>query len=144
MTNAPQSERLVAILTAWTERTPSILGLALIGSHARGAARADSDIDLMLITREPYAFRNSHTWVEGIDWGAAHSSVAEWHDVQYGRVWSRHFRLVDGSELELSFVDPSWAAVDPLDAGTRDVIAGGCRILVDREHLFGHLVAHAA
>jgi hypothetical protein len=94
----------------------------------------------MLITREPPAFRNSQTWIEDIDWG---SSVAEWRDAQYGRVWSRHFRLADGSALELSFADPSWAEVDPLDAGTRDVIAGGFRILVDREHLFGHLIAHA-
>ena len=140
MATAPQAKQIIAAVTAWAERTPSILGLALVGSHAREAARADSDIDLVLITRKPDAFRNSNAWVEDIDWGEAHSSVAGWRDVQYGRVWSRHFRLADGLELELSFADPSWTAVDPLDPGTRDVIAGGCQILIDRERLLEQLL----
>jgi len=144
MVTALQSEQIVAVVTAWAKRSPSILGLALVGSHARGIARADSDIDLVLIAGEPHAFRNSDTWVNDIDWAAARSSIAEWRDVQYGRVWSRHFRLGDGTALELTFADRSWAALDPLDAGTRDVIAGGCRVLVDREHLFRQLLANAA
>ena len=144
MTSAAQLEQIVVVLTAWAERTPSILGLALIGSHARGVARADSDIDVMVLTQEPDLFLHSVAWIEDIDWGAAHSSIAGWRDVQYGRVWSRHFRLADGSALELSFAEPNWAAVDPLDAGTRDAIAGGFRVLFDREHLLRQLATHAA
>jgi len=144
MATVSQSERMIAVLTAWAKRTPSVLALALVGSHARGTAGADSDIDLMLIAREPHAFHNSDAWVNDIDWDAAHSSLTGWDDVKYGRVWSRHFRFADGTTLELTFADPSWAALDPLDAGTRDVIAGGCRVLVDHEHLFGQLLTYAA
>ncbi|MBF0311448.1 MAG: nucleotidyltransferase domain-containing protein [Magnetococcales bacterium] len=33
--------------------------IVLFGSHARGEARADSDVDLLIITRESYGLHNS-------------------------------------------------------------------------------------
>jgi hypothetical protein len=46
--------------------------------------------------------------------------------------------------FEFCFSEPDWAATDPIDPGTRQVLSGGCRILFDPEHLFGHLVKCAA
>ena len=44
---------------AWAERRSDIVGVALVGSWARGAASLDSDIDLILLTPNPDAFRVS-------------------------------------------------------------------------------------
>jgi hypothetical protein len=33
-----------------------------------GAARADSDIDLVLLATHPYAFRADTAWLDAIDW----------------------------------------------------------------------------
>lgn len=40
----PVNEFLSAVV-AWATEEPDIKGLALVGSHARGTARIDSDID---------------------------------------------------------------------------------------------------
>jgi Nucleotidyltransferase domain len=43
-------ERLLERAVAWARRQPDIRGLALVGSWARGNARADSDVDLVVLT----------------------------------------------------------------------------------------------
>jgi hypothetical protein len=42
-------------------------------------------------------------------------------------------------EVELSFAAPSWAALDPIDAGTRAVVANGFQILLDKTGLLARL-----
>jgi predicted nucleotidyltransferase len=37
----------------WAARQAGVSGVALVGSHARGAARADSDVDLVLLCEAP-------------------------------------------------------------------------------------------
>jgi hypothetical protein len=48
--------------------------------------------------------------------------------VQSLRVFYRN-----GLEVEFGLTDPAWAAL-PLDEGTRQVIAGGMRVLFERGH----------
>jgi predicted nucleotidyltransferase len=38
-------------VTRWAAARSDLIGLALVGSHARGEARPDSDIDLVLLAR---------------------------------------------------------------------------------------------
>ena len=52
-----EPDRLLNKVTQWAKNT-GITGLALIGSYARGEARADSDIDLILVTPQPSMFIN--------------------------------------------------------------------------------------
>ena len=42
--------------------------MALVGSHARGTARADSDIDLIVLTTDPQYFRADTCWLTATDW----------------------------------------------------------------------------
>src|SRR6185436_15676830 len=95
-----------------------IVGLALVGSWARGTASADSDIDLILLTPNPDTFRISTAWLTQIDWPKLGLSVQSCRDAKYGVVWSRHVRLSDRMQIEFGFAFPSWTASRPCDAGT--------------------------
>jgi hypothetical protein len=143
MTATSKLEPILAAVLAWATCKPDIMGVALVGSYAQKTAHSDSDIDLVVLTPEPDAFRSSQTWPHEVDWSLVPSSVKEWQDAQYGAAWSRHVLLTAGSAVEFCFVEPSWVAVEPIDPGTRDVIAGGCRVLLDREHYFERLINHA-
>jgi hypothetical protein len=137
-----QLEQILAPISAWARSRSDIHGLALVGSWARGAARSDSDIDLMLLVSEPQKFRSDDHWLTEIDW--AGGRVAGWHDADYGSAWSRHVALEPHGEIEFTFCTPSWAATDPIDTGTANVVSGGGRILVDKTKLFDNLLTAAS
>jgi uncharacterized protein len=139
MVGSAQLERLLAAVVSWVESRPDILGLALVGSHANGTARPDSDIDLLLLAAEPRAYRHAEGWLTEIPW--AQARVVDWRDADYGTAWSRHVRVEPFTTLEFTFCAPSWAATDPIDSGTSKVLSLGCRILVDKIGLFGTLLA---
>ena len=40
-------------VVSWASKQDSVLGVSLVGSYARGQARLDSDIDLVIISNEP-------------------------------------------------------------------------------------------
>jgi hypothetical protein len=92
----------------------------------------------MLLVGEPQTFRSDEHWLTEIDWGDGR--VTDWHDAEYGSAWSRHVALEPHCQIEFTFCMPSWAATDPIDTGTANVISGGCRILVDKVKLFGNLL----
>jgi hypothetical protein len=58
----------------------------------------------------------------------------------YGVVWSRHIHLQPTAELELTFANCSWARIDPVDRGTRCVMADGFRIVLDKDGMLHRLV----
>jgi len=49
--------------------------------------------------------------------------------------------LSGGPEIEFSFAERSWAATNPVDLSTSNIVRGGCQILVDKEKLFERLKA---
>lgn len=55
-TNEGEVQEVLAAVTEWA-KVRSFRGLALVGSYARGQARPDSDIDLVLLTDDPDVFR---------------------------------------------------------------------------------------
>jgi len=52
-----QAHRVANAVADWARGQTDIRGLAIIGSHARGEARPDSDIDLTPLALDPEAFR---------------------------------------------------------------------------------------
>jgi predicted nucleotidyltransferase len=139
MVDSAQLDRVLVPIESWVRSRPDILGLALVGSQARGTARRDSDIDLVLLASEPRTFRQTDDWFADIHWTQAR--IVDWSDTNYGVAWSRHVRVEPFGELEFTFCPRSWAATDPIDPGTSRVISMGCRILVDKIGLFGTLLA---
>lgn len=136
----PQVDLIVQVVLAWATALPKIRAVALVGSHARGTAHRDSDIDLVLLVTDPHGFRVETAWVEQIDWRAIDTVSHKWQDEDYGAAWSRRVWLgADCGQVELTFAPLSWANANPLDAGIRHVISGGCRILYDPDALLVRL-----
>lgn len=137
-----QAERILQIIVDWAKKQPTFQAVAVVGSRARGTARAESDIDLVLLVTNPRAFRADVAWLDAIDWNAIGSRPMKWRDEDYGELWSRRLWLEqNGGEFEFGFASPSWADVNPLDPGTRRVIADGCSILHDPKKILRRLCA---
>jgi uncharacterized protein len=130
-------ERIIETIVNWAKEQPTVQAVAVVGSYARGTARADSDLDVVVLTTNPQSFRAETAWLEA----AIGAPVRRWQDEDYGQLWSRRLWLEQNSgEIELGFTSPSWAAVHPLP-GTGRVIADGCRILHDPRKILGRLCA---
>ena len=144
MTGMLTIAQLVDTVAAWASAHDGIVGLALVGSHARNDANAESDVDLVLLAPNPTEFRESFAWLNEINWSSLGLSVTSSRDAQYGVVWSRHVQLSNGMSVEFSFAYPSWAATSPCDPGTRSVVSRGCRVLFDPRQLLQNVVRCAA
>lgn len=119
-------ESFISQLSAWARKQPDIHGVLLVGSHARREARADSDIDLVILTNTPGKYLDTISFAE--DFGAIERTVNEdWGKVTAVRTW-----YGDGMEVEFGITTPEWAAL-PLDPGTQRVISDGVRIIFDRD-----------
>ena len=109
----------------WASSQPDILGVALVGSYARNAATTSSDVDLVILARDPQSYLQDQTWVHQF----GEPSRLQMED--YGALTSLRVWYADGGEIEFGLTDENWAAI-PLDEGTRQVIAGGMRVLFER------------
>jgi hypothetical protein len=102
----------------------------MVGSHARGAARDDSDVDLVLLLRDPEPFLSSRAWFDAF--GEGSRLIRSEH---FGGVQERRFRLSDGHVVELCVGPVAWASVDPVESGTAEVVRGGFQVLHDPDGL---------
>ena len=87
------AERIIRTIVDWAKAERTIKAVALVGSHARGTARADSDIDLVLLTTNPQAFRADTTWLNNMGWDAIGARLWKWQDEDNGQLWSRRLWL---------------------------------------------------
>lgn len=135
------AERLLKQITAWFQERPEVASIALVGSHARGAARPDSDIDLVILVNDPRAYRCDLGWLNSLVVGKLNDSVLNSQDEDYGPLWSRRAFLASGHEIEFGFARPSWAATELLDSGTEQVVRDGCQALYDPHGIIERLIA---
>ena len=119
-------QHLLDTVCSWVEQQDDVRAMALVGSHARGNARADSDIDLVILSTNPTRYITDHRWTETFG-GVLQFEVEDWGMVQSIRVFYR-----SGFEVEFGITSPDWIAL-PLQHGTRQVLAGGVRILFDAD-----------
>jgi uncharacterized protein len=117
---------VIARVTRWAAERDDVLGLLLAGSYARDAAGPDSDLDLILLTKEIDRYADD-TWADELDLGEL-TRVQTW-----GPITERRFLTDTGLEVELNIGSPDWARIDPVDPGTRRVVTDGVLILHDPE-----------
>ncbi|MFI8848636.1 nucleotidyltransferase domain-containing protein [Streptomyces sp. 891-h] len=130
---AAELHRVVTRTTRWATDRPDIAGLLLVGSCARGAAGAGSDVDLVLLTDEPEAYA-------GTAWAGQLGLPVAVRTRRWGAVVERRFATPSGLEVEFAIGPPSWADTSPLDPGTRRVVGDGALVLHDPAGLLARLV----
>ncbi len=121
-------------------RVPTCAALGLAGSWARQAATMASDVDLVVLTDRPNLYATTTDWVEPAT-GCPGEVV---RTKAWGQLTERRVQLTSGFVVEYGFAPPDWAAVEPLDDGTAQVVADGFVVLFDPDGLLGRLVAAVA
>ena len=126
-------------LTAWGDEQPTWRALALVGSWARGQARPDSDLDILIVTTEMQRWIASSSWLEGLGSQSVGLPTGASTLEHYGV--ARSWRLWFGPQIEIeaTLVDLDWANHSPVDEGTRRVIAGGIQVLRDKDGVLEEL-----
>lgn len=122
--------QILAEFQEWSGSRSDILGAALVGSRARGTARADSDLDIVMVAKDP------SVWLENDAWLKSFGPYDAIRDKHYGLVHSRHVRYQRGEEVEFSITTDRWLWTQPVDDGSREVLSKGYRILDDKAGLF--------
>jgi len=126
-------EGLLSAVVRWATAHPDVLAVALVGSHARGCATPTSDVDLVVIAVDPQRFLQETDWTTAFG-VVTRQAVEHWGVVTSLRVWYE-----GGPEVEFGLTGAEWVA-EPLDAGTRQVVSEGIRVLFDREGLLASAV----
>ncbi len=121
-----ETQNFLAKIKTWAAEQPDIQGVVLVGSYARGAARPDSDVDLVVLTTNPKRYLDSCAFAEKF------GPVSSWQKEDWGAVTSLRVWYQDGLEVEYGVSLPAWAAL-PLDPGTLQVVSDGMQIIFDRD-----------
>ena len=131
-----QFVQLRSLLARWALRQDDIVAAAVVGSWARGSARMDSDLDVVVLTTHPGQYVADDRWIAAaVGQDASVVRTQEW-----GPLTERRVRLSSGLEVEFGFVAPSWAAQDPVDPGTARVVRDGFEPLVDEDGMLARLM----
>jgi hypothetical protein len=114
-----------------------VIGLALVGSQARGTAGPESDVDLVVLTSDPHVQLGDRSWLSRF--GDVRSVALE----RYGMVTSLRVAYASGAEVEFALAPQRWAWIDPIDPGTRRVVRDGMRVLYDPTEILTRLLVAA-
>src|ERR1039458_3525512 len=111
-----------------------VRAVAVVGSVASGAPRADSDVDVVWLTDDVARYVLSEDWAR--DLGAVGGVTTR----DWGAITERRFTLASGLEVDFAVGDVTWASIAPVDAGTRRVVGDGLRIIHDPDGLLRALL----
>lgn len=128
---AGEIKTLISTLRRWAQGRPDVVAAGLAGSWAPGGVRMDSDVDVVVLTEDRALYLEDETWMYEVGGVGL--------DAEGGTVTERRFALPSGLEVELGVARPSWAATDPVDEGTRQVVADGMSVLYDPEGALARL-----
>ena len=131
---ADEVEQFSATLLEWAKGRTDVVAVVLVGSWARGDARMDSDVDVVLLTEDQKPYLEGDAWLHELG-GVRLVKTRQW-----GPLTERRFALCSGLEVELGVAPAYWASADPVDEGTRRVVADGAAVIYDPEGLLARLV----
>ena len=113
-------------MAGWAAGRRDVLGAGLSGSR------------FILVVEDVTAYTQRADWVAEL--GATRIVRTR----RWGPLTERRLQLAEGRELAVGIVGQSWAAVVPLDPGTRRVVEEGFRILHDPHGLLETLTSAVA
>lgn len=119
----------------WAARKPDVVAIGLAGSWARGDARMDSDVDLILLTTAKQGYFDNEAWMRDLG-GLGIIRTEQWGPT----MTERRFVLPSGLEVEAGIAPPIWAATDPVDPNLPPIVRDGFRILYDPERILSRLL----
>ncbi len=91
-------------------------------------------MDLIILVEAPKRYLSDTCWA------AEFGSIRRERIEAWGAVTSLRVHYDEGPEVEFGFSSPQWAGL-PLDPGTRDVLAAGVRVLMDRDGLLERAIS---
>lgn len=128
-----EAQEIIDRITRWAANRQDIVGLLLVGSYARNAARPDSDIDIVLLTTDQTQYFNN-TWANELALGELVRTQA------WGPITERRYATASGVEVEIGIGSPEWAQTDPVDPGTHRVVTDGAHPLHDPAGVLASLI----
>jgi len=131
---ADEVRLFLATLREWAEGRPDVVAVVLVGSWARGDARMASDVDVVLLTEDQKPYLEGYAWLHELG-GVGLVRTRRW-----GPLTERRFALSSGLEVEMGVAPASWASANPVDGGTRRVVADGAAVVHDPKGLLARLV----
>ncbi len=120
-----QLKVFLKVFLQWVESQRLVEGTILVGSHGRGKARQDSDIDLVLLCTE------YESYLQDLGWASDFGKPASVRLEDYGKLTSVRMFYEEGPEVEFGFTHLNCLA-RPLDLGTVGVLRNGFQIVYDR------------
>ncbi len=125
---------VLARLRKWAEGRPDVVAVGLVGSWVHADARMNSDVDVVVLTEHQAPYLEDDAWVYEM------GGVEPVWTRRWGPMTERRLALPSGLEVEMGVASPSWAAINPVDAGTRRVVTDGMSIVYDPEGLLARLI----
>ncbi|MFF3787965.1 nucleotidyltransferase domain-containing protein [Streptomyces sp. NPDC001933] len=126
-------QEIIDRITLWAAIRQDIVGLLVVGSYARNAARPGSDIDIVLLTTDQTQYLNN-AWADELALGELVRTQG------WGPITERRYATASGLEVEIGIGSPEWAQTDPVDPGTRRVVTDGARPLHDPAGVLASLI----
>src|ERR1700683_3351656 len=91
-------------IARWAGKQSDIRALCVVGSHANGLAKPDSDLDLVILCVEPRVFLDDQNWLRAFG-EIEKSELEDWGALKSIRAFYR-----GGSEVEFGIASLGWAA----------------------------------
>jgi len=129
----PKVKGFLTQVTRWATSDPNIEAVALVGSHARGEATPNSDVDLVLLCGNPDSLIINQEWI------SLFGTSGQIKKEDWGKVTSVRVRYAQGLEVEFGITSQGWGA-DPNDRGDVQVIRDGIVVFYEIESLLSERV----
>src|SRR4051794_39508591 len=107
---------ILSAFAAWAPGRDDVLAVGLVGSWARGAAREDSDVDVVVVSTDPERRANAADWPSGLP------PFETMRRRRWGMLLECRLALAASTELEVGVVPERWADAAEPDPGTQRVV----------------------